>query len=175
MFSGLWVAGEAAGGIHGKNRLGGNALTECVVFGRIVGTNIPLLHDVDIDSDNNDGISDASTKYLDDDVKNNSDDDDEEQNSTTDDSNDASSELPWMTMEEVMIHNGESVNGKDGTTDGTLWTVINSVVYDLTEFEHPGGLESILEVAGKDGTEIFMDVHTVGMLEDLDAVGRLKV
>ena len=72
MFSGLWVAGEAAGGIHGKNRLGGNALTECVVFGRIVGTNIPLLHDVDIDSDNNDGISDASTKYLDDDVKNNS-------------------------------------------------------------------------------------------------------
>ncbi len=29
----LFVAGEAGGGIHGANRLGGNALTECAVFG----------------------------------------------------------------------------------------------------------------------------------------------
>jgi succinate dehydrogenase/fumarate reductase flavoprotein subunit len=39
---GLWAAGEVAGGIHGRNRLGGNALTECVVFGRAVGNAIPL-------------------------------------------------------------------------------------------------------------------------------------
>eukprot|EP01061_Rhynchopus_euleeides_P045194 TRINITY_DN8033_c0_g1_i1.p1 TRINITY_DN8033_c0_g1~~TRINITY_DN8033_c0_g1_i1.p1 ORF type:complete len:1092 (+),score=366.09 TRINITY_DN8033_c0_g1_i1:259-3534(+) len=31
---GLYAAGEVTGGLHGKNRLGGNALTECVVFGR---------------------------------------------------------------------------------------------------------------------------------------------
>eukprot|EP00913_Durusdinium_trenchii_P033677 g31526.t1 len=31
---GLYVAGEAAGGIHGNNRLGGNSLLDCVVFGR---------------------------------------------------------------------------------------------------------------------------------------------
>merc|ERR1712187_1039844 len=30
---GLYVAGEAAGGIHGNNRLGGNSLLDCVVFG----------------------------------------------------------------------------------------------------------------------------------------------
>merc|ERR1711985_48193 len=34
---GLYVAGEAAGGVHGNNRLGGNALLDCVVFGRVVG------------------------------------------------------------------------------------------------------------------------------------------
>ncbi|MFQ5710823.1 MAG: FAD-binding protein [Candidatus Geothermarchaeales archaeon] len=36
---GLYAAGEVAGGIHGSNRLGGNALTEIAVFGRIAGVN----------------------------------------------------------------------------------------------------------------------------------------
>jgi len=34
---GLLVAGEAMGGVHGKNRLGGNSLLDCVVFGRVAG------------------------------------------------------------------------------------------------------------------------------------------
>lgn len=34
---GLFAAGEVTGGIHGANRLGGNALTDTVVFGRIAG------------------------------------------------------------------------------------------------------------------------------------------
>jgi succinate dehydrogenase/fumarate reductase flavoprotein subunit len=34
---GLWAAGEVSGGVHGGNRLGGNSLLECVVFGRIAG------------------------------------------------------------------------------------------------------------------------------------------
>jgi flavocytochrome c len=32
---GLYCAGEAAGGVHGINRLGGNSLLDCVVFGRV--------------------------------------------------------------------------------------------------------------------------------------------
>lgn len=32
--TGLWAAGEVTVGIHGKNRLGGNALTDALVFGR---------------------------------------------------------------------------------------------------------------------------------------------
>merc|ERR1712019_302380 len=34
---GLYAAGEIAGGIHGNNRLGGNSLLDCVVFGRVTG------------------------------------------------------------------------------------------------------------------------------------------
>ncbi len=36
---GLFAAGEVTGGVHGKNRLAGNSLLECVVFGRIAGQN----------------------------------------------------------------------------------------------------------------------------------------
>jgi ribosomal protein S18 acetylase RimI-like enzyme/O-methyltransferase involved in polyketide biosynthesis len=37
---GLYGAGEVTGGVHGSNRLAGNSLLECLVFGRIVGTQI---------------------------------------------------------------------------------------------------------------------------------------
>ena len=36
---GLYAAGEVTGGVHGANRLGGNAVSDIVVFGRIAGTN----------------------------------------------------------------------------------------------------------------------------------------
>lgn len=35
---GLFAAGEVTGGVHGGNRIGGNAVTDIVVFGRIAGT-----------------------------------------------------------------------------------------------------------------------------------------
>ncbi|MBN1547070.1 MAG: flavocytochrome c [Syntrophaceae bacterium] len=35
----LFAAGEVTGGLHGANRLGGNATPDCVVFGRVAGTN----------------------------------------------------------------------------------------------------------------------------------------
>ncbi|NLJ59134.1 MAG: flavocytochrome c [Tissierellia bacterium] len=37
---GLFAAGEVAGGIHGTNRLGGNAVTDVIVFGRIAGQKV---------------------------------------------------------------------------------------------------------------------------------------
>lgn len=36
---GLFAAGEVTGGLHGANRVGGNALTECLVFGARAGAN----------------------------------------------------------------------------------------------------------------------------------------
>ena len=37
VISGLFAAGEVTGGVHGANRLGGNAVADFVVFGRISG------------------------------------------------------------------------------------------------------------------------------------------
>merc|ERR1712194_711272 len=34
---GLFCAGECMGGVHGNNRLGGNSLLDCVVYGRVAG------------------------------------------------------------------------------------------------------------------------------------------
>ncbi len=39
---GLHAAGEVTGGVHGNNRLGGNSLLECTVYGTIVGKKIPV-------------------------------------------------------------------------------------------------------------------------------------
>lgn len=42
LIEGLHAAGEVTGGVHGNNRLGGNSLLECTVFGTIVGQKIPI-------------------------------------------------------------------------------------------------------------------------------------
>ncbi len=39
IIEGLYAAGEVTGGIHGSNRLGGNALADIIVFGKIAGEN----------------------------------------------------------------------------------------------------------------------------------------
>merc|ERR1719334_2489981 len=39
VMAGLFGAGEVTGGVHGKNRLAGNSLLECVVYGRIAARN----------------------------------------------------------------------------------------------------------------------------------------
>ena len=38
VIAGLYAAGEVTGGVHGGNRLGGNAVADIVVFGRIAGS-----------------------------------------------------------------------------------------------------------------------------------------
>jgi len=38
---GLFAAGEAAAGLHGANRLGGNSLSDLLVFGRRAGLALP--------------------------------------------------------------------------------------------------------------------------------------
>jgi flavocytochrome c len=47
---GLHAAGEVTGGVHGNNRLGGNSLLECTVFGTIVGQKVPVKISVPLSS-----------------------------------------------------------------------------------------------------------------------------
>ncbi len=37
---GLFAAGEVTGGVHGGNRLGGNAVADIVIFGRIAAESV---------------------------------------------------------------------------------------------------------------------------------------
>lgn len=39
---GLYAAGEVTGGVHGAVRLGGCAMADCVIFGRIAGKNAAI-------------------------------------------------------------------------------------------------------------------------------------
>jgi len=43
IIKGLYAAGEVTGGIHGSNRLGGNALADITVFGKIAGESAALM------------------------------------------------------------------------------------------------------------------------------------
>jgi succinate dehydrogenase/fumarate reductase flavoprotein subunit len=42
IMKGLYAAGEVVGGVHGDNRLAGNSLLECLVFGTIIGKKMPV-------------------------------------------------------------------------------------------------------------------------------------
>lgn len=63
-----------------------------------------------------------------------------------------------VQVEDVHKHNSRS----------SCWVVIHSKVWDLTEFidEHPGGAHAVLQCAGKDGTDLYDQVHDTGLIKD---------
>jgi succinate dehydrogenase / fumarate reductase flavoprotein subunit len=61
---GLFAAGEVGGGMHGANRLGGNSLSDLLVFGRRAGQyaagkrgSVPAIPDADIEASMRDALS----------------------------------------------------------------------------------------------------------------------
>lgn len=59
-------------------------------------------------------------------------------------------EVPVLSLADVAKH-----NAKDD-----LWIVVHGKVYDVTEYarDHPGGADTLIEVAGMDATSAYEDV-----------------
>jgi len=152
---GLYCAGEVAGGVHGNNRLGGNSLLDCVVFGRVTGKAATkyllgdMVKQVDLIKLTNGGLSGAVTASK------------LSGGSYEDNMNDGAAKKEKKpkksgggaghTMEEVAKH----------TTKGDCWVVVAGQVLNVTNFlsQHPGGELAILTFAGKDATEEFNMIH----------------
>lgn len=56
------------------------------------------------------------------------------------------------------------------------WIALKGKIYDFTDFDHPGGDQSILNCAGIDCTEIFESIHNWDMLTDggFEPIGLYK-
>merc|ERR1719230_1996448 len=152
---GLYCAGEVAGGVHGNNRLGGNSLLDCVVFGRVAGKAAAKymlgadMKDVDLVAITGGGLTGAveGSKLA--------------GGSYEDKMNSAAPGAAaaaaggggggGYSMEEVAKH----------TSKSDCWVVVDGQVLDVTKFlgEHPGGELAILTFAGKDATEEFNMIH----------------
>lgn len=176
-FSGLFAAGEVAGGVHGHNRLGGSSLLACVVYGRLAASQAsrllmtrllekgapsnaverlqqislhidPALKRVVIDLEPKIASNETLAQLSEaSPVRQPESSRSQKEESKTDNL------IPGkeFTPEEVAKHNTES----------DCWVIVKNVVLDLTLFlqNHPGGADSILKFAGKDATESFAMLH----------------
>jgi cytochrome b involved in lipid metabolism len=75
-------------------------------------------------------------------------------------------QLDSISKEELSAHN----------TKDDCWVAIHGVIFNLTDVLkwHPDGADSIMEHAGKNGTEYFSDQHSKDYLNNLTPVGILE-
>jgi cytochrome b involved in lipid metabolism len=77
-----------------------------------------------------------------------------------------------ITYNELSIHSSYETG---------LWAALDGVVYDITDFMHPGGVRKILKVGGKDATVTYMENYkrthplTIEQVVRLDGIKRLGV
>jgi len=162
--AGLFAAGEVTGGVHGKNRLGGSALLECVVFGRVAGASA-FDHMKNGPKGAVSGTRGANTNYN---VSNLG-------KVSTDPAIVPKPTKKVKKVEEAAAPVAEIVKG--GTysleqvakhnKENDCWVVVNGEVLNVTEFmhDHPGGKMAIMTFAGRDATEEFNMVHEDGVVQ----------
>jgi flavocytochrome c len=172
---GLFVAGEASGGVHNLNRLGGSGLLEAVVFGRLAGASanrqavegppgasssgsavtisVPQANGSTITvSINSSGVSGAAPA-----------------SSPAPAPAPAATEAPPADEPQQAGAQGEydMAEVAKHTTEDDCWLAVDGKVLDVTSFlsDHPGGKMAILTFAGKDASEMFNMVHEEGVIE----------
>jgi flavocytochrome c len=201
---GLYAAGELAGGVHGRNRLGGSALLECVVFGRVAGDSaVEYLKKGPPTGGSAEGGGGSVTISV------------PQANGApitiTVGGNGVGAAGPvegelvdileWDDA--VTTEVGKLTAGADGAESGAAapatadkefaleevakhkkendcWVVVDGKVLDVTEFlpDHPGGKMAIMSFAGRDASEEFNMVHDEGVIEKYaptTIIGKLKV
>jgi len=155
--------------VHGNNRLGGNSLLDCVVFGRVSGINAAkyMLGD-DVKKTNLKDISGGGLTGAVESSKLSGGSYEDGMNSSQAKGGAAQAKAEGgapakaasgagkggasgYTMEEVAKH----------TTKGDCWVVLSGKVLNVTNFlsQHPGGELAILTFAGKDATAEFDMIH----------------
>jgi flavocytochrome c len=133
---GLFATGEVLGGVHGLNRLGGNSLLDCVVFGRVSGRTAVkyILHSA---LNEKKYVALNRIKLI---------------------SNQLSAKaLRKIPMSEVAKHN------KENDCWVVLYDKVYDLTSFLEE--HPGGKDSVMLYAGKDATEAFDMIHEESVLD----------
>ncbi|KAG7661795.1 OSM2 [[Candida] subhashii] len=205
-FEGLYAAGEVAGGVHGHNRLGGSSLLACVVYGRLaadeatshafqkLSSAAPVAAPVEAASKRLNMISlhiDPESGRIIIDPKGSASPESIPASATPTSTpiayassassvaapapTKAAAPKPFSipdreyTMEEIAKHNKEN----------DCWCVVKNVVLDLTSFlaNHPGGMESIVNFAGRDATESYAMLHEDNFIPKYvsgSVLGRVK-
>lgn len=134
---GLYAIGEASGGVHGDNRLAGNSLLECTVFGRHVGLALPIR--------TGSAAGTAATAST--------------ASSAVSVAVSPPAELRKITQEELSKHRA------DGDLWVSLYGQVYDMTEYV--WEHPGGSQAIFDVGGQDGTVTFEAVHNKELLETM--------
>ena len=186
-FEGLYACGEVAGGVHGANRLGGSSLLGCVVYGRVSGdtaseylfqkvlsegagsgnanarlNQISLHIDpstpnrITIDWNAASGSGEGSAAQISGQTATHpvhKDGAEGSDSATVAPAGKKEFSIPEkeFTMEEVAKHN----------TKDDVYVVVKGCVLDCSKFleDHPGGVQAILNFAGRDATEEFAMLH----------------
>jgi len=150
---GLFAVGEASGGVHGDNRLAGNSLLECTVFGHHVGKILPIRN-----------VGEAAEKQS----------QPAPQVPEAAVAPERAQDVAPAAVSKRKITAEELAASKK---KGVAWVALYGNVYDLTEYveEHPGGADAITDVTGADGTETFETVHNKELLESMgfEPIGEL--
>eukprot|EP00743_Colponemidia_sp_Colp-15_P000193 GILK01000224.1.p1 GENE.GILK01000224.1~~GILK01000224.1.p1 ORF type:complete len:634 (-),score=126.45 GILK01000224.1:104-1963(-) len=182
---GLYATGEVVGGVHGANRLGGNSLLDCVVYGRVSGRTASrfLLSNIlqnsaarrintiarhitgapSININVNNGRVNIDVNY-------------DGQEDAAAGSVVGSSPAPVASVPAAPVAAGPAVDRTreispeevaKHNTEKDCWVIINGQVLDVTHFlkDHPGGAKAIMMFAGKEASEEFNMLHKPDVVE----------